>query len=258
MSRLPRTPAVGLAVCLAKGAPAAWAAPSPGPFTQDQLFHAFSGFWVNMNRISVEKFETIAQPLRPEYLARKEAQTRNRAEGRQIVTSDAQCIPAGMPRMMLNASFEILVRPDSLGLVTAGGGLQIRNLWTDGRKHTPADDLFDSFSGESVGRWEGETLVVDTIGLRPTNEFLYGVQGHAMTVTERFRKTGPDVLQVVTVVNDPVVFTTPWTYTTNYKRTYARTITEQNYCVAALDREVNKDGVEIFDLTPPPDPLAGQ
>jgi hypothetical protein len=248
-SRLCAVLAAALVTGLAPGAGLA-AAPA-GPHTQDQLFHEFSGFWENTNRITVEKFETIPQPLKPEYQARKEAATRARAEGRQIFTSDAQCIPAGMPRMMLNASFEVLVRPDSLGLVTAGGGLQIRNIWTDGRKATSPDDLFETFSGESIGRWEGDTLVVSTAGLRPTNEFLYGVQGHSMTVTERFRKTEPDVLEVVTTVNDPVVFTTPWVYTTRYKRTTARTITENNYCVAALDRQVDKNGVEIFDLTPP-------
>lgn len=228
------------------------------PYTQEQLAHEFNGLWENMNRISVEKFETLKQPLTPKYLELKEQQTRNRAEGRQIVTSDAQCIPAGMPRMMLNSSFEVLIRPNGLGLITAGGGIQVRNIWTDGRKHTPADELFDSFSGESIGHWEGDTLVVDTIGLRPTNEILYGVQGHQLTVVERFRKTASDVLEVVTTVSDPEVFTTPWVYATNYKRTVGGAVSEQNYCVAAFDREVDKFGNETFDLTPPPDPRRGR
>ncbi len=72
-----------------------------------------------------------------------------------------------------------------------------------------------------------------------------------MTVTERFHKTGPDLLQIDTTVNDPVVFTTPWKYTTTFRRNLKHQITEQNYCVGALDREVDKNGKEIFDLTPP-------
>ena len=235
------------------GAPAMAAA----PYTQDQLYREMAGLWENMNPISVEKFETIAQPLTPAYQAKKDAETRNRAEGRQIFTHSARCIPSGMPRMMLASSFEVLVRPNGLGLVTAGGGLQIRNIWTDGRKPTPEEDLFESFSGESVGHWEGDVLVVDTIGLRPTNEFLYGVPGPHMTITERFHKVGADVLEVVTTVKDPEVFTTPWVYTTRYKRSFERTLGEQNYCVAAFDREVDEKGNEGFDLTPPPDPLAG-
>jgi len=135
--------------------------------------------------------------------------------------------------------------------VTAGGGIQVRNIWTDGRKHTPEAALFETFSGESIGHWEGATLVVDTIGLRPTNEFLYGVQGHNMKVVERFHKTGPDLLQIDTVVTDPVVFTTPWTYSTTFKRNLKRQIPENNYCVGALDHSVDKNGKEFFDLTPP-------
>ena len=247
--------AAGLAAMLVTGMAHA-AAPDFGPYTQDQLYREMAGLWENMNPISVEKFETIPQPLTPAYQAKKDAETRNRAEGRQIFTSSAQCIPAGMPRMMLASAFEVLVRPNSLGLVTGAGGVQIRNIWLDGRKHTPEEDLFETFSGESVGHWEGDTLVVDTIGLRPTNEFLYGVPGPHMTISERIHKTAPDVLEVVTTIKDPEVFTTPWVYTTRYKRNFGRTLNEQNYCVAALDREVNKDGVEGFDLTPPPDPLA--
>src|ERR1700759_652392 len=185
-----------LVVAAAAPLPALAQAPAAQPYTQEQLFDQFRGMWENTNRISIEKFETITEPLTPEYQAKRDLQIKLRAEGKQVVTSDAQCIPAGMPRMMLNANFEVLVRPDSLGIVTAGGGIQIRNIWRDGRKHTPEDDLFDSFSGESIGHWEGDTLVVDTTGLRSSNEFLYGVEGHKMTVVERFHKTGPDLLQV--------------------------------------------------------------
>jgi hypothetical protein len=228
--------------------------PMPADRSPATLFKEFgAGMWVMNNRISIEKYETIPQPLTPAWQAKKEQQIKNRAAGRQVVTSDARCIPQGMPRQM-DGNFEVLVRPGSLGIFTGGGGLQVRNIWTDGRQHTPEDDLFDSFSGESIGRWEGDTLVVDTIGIRPTNEVLYGVQGHKSHVIERIHKTGPDALQIDTQVIDPVVFKTPWTYTFTYRRTTKQTLTEQNYCVAALDREVDKNGKEIFDLTPPPDP----
>ncbi len=229
----------------------------PAEKTPAILFKELQGMWVMNNRISIEKYETIPQPLTPAYQAKKVEQIRKRAAGEQVFTADAQCIPQGMPRQM-DGNFELLVRDDSLAFLTGGGGLQVRNIWTDGRAHTPEDDLFDTFSGESIAHWEGDVLVIDTIGIRPTNEILYGVQGHKLTVTERFHKTGPDTLQIDTVVTDPVVFTTPWTYTFTYKRNRKQTLTEQNYCVAALDREVDKNGKEIFDLTPPPDPREGK
>jgi len=80
------------------------------------------------------------------------------------------------------------------------------------------------------------------------------VKGHRLHVVERMHKTGPDALQIDTVVEDPVVFKTPWTYSFTYRRSKTQVLNEQNYCTAALDREVDKNGVEIFNLTPPPLP----
>jgi len=247
---------LGIGAALAQPfAPPPPAVPYPAfaDHSPETLWKELGGMWVMNNRISIEKYETIPQPLTPAWQAKKELQIKNRATGIQVRTADAQCIPQGMPRQM-DGNFEVLVHKDGLGFLTGGGGLQMRNIWTDGRKHTPEDDLFDTFSGESVASWEGDTLVVDTIGIRPTNEILYGVQGHKSHVIERIHKTGPDALQIDTLVIDPVVFKTPWTYTFTYKRNPKTVMTEQNYCTAALDREVDKDGKEIFDLTPPPDP----
>jgi len=250
------------ALLIAAGAPALAQpfAPPPGaPYplpaakTQDVLYREFGGMWVMNDRISIEKYETIPQPLQPKYQAMKEQLIKDRAAGKQVFTSDAQCIPMGMPRQM-DGNFEVIARPSSLGFFTGGSSMQVRNIWLDGRKHTPEDDLFDSFSGESIGHWEGDTLVVDTTGLRPSNEILYGVKGHKLHVTERIHKTGPDALQIDFLVEDPVVFTKPWTYSFTYRRSKTQTMNEQNYCVAALDREVDKNGVEIFNLTPPPLP----
>jgi hypothetical protein len=225
----------------------------PADRTPATLFKEFGGMWQMNHRISIEEYETIPQPLTPKYQALKELQIKNRATGVQVLTADARCIPMGMPRQM-DGNFEVMVRSDSLAILTGGGGLQVRNIWMDGRKHTPDEDLFETFSGESIATWDGDTLVIDTTGLRPTNEFLYGVEGHAMKVVERMHKIGPDALQIDTVVTDPVVFKTPWAYTFTYKRNPKQVLTEQNYCTAALDREVDKNGNQIFDLTPPPDP----
>ncbi len=224
------------------------------PTTEQMMKDWGGGVWVNTTFISIEKFETIDLPLTPKYQTRKEEQIRRRAEGLQVFTPEARCIPSGMPRQMIAGGFEAFVRSNSLGLMTTGRGLEIRNIWLDGRKPTPDEDLFETFSGESIGHWEGDTLVVETHGLRATNEFLYGVAGKAMTTIERMRFTAPGVLEVVTTVKDPAVFTTPWVYTKIYKRDPLRATTEMNYCVAALDHSVNLQGVEVMDLTPPPPP----
>ena len=232
----------------------AWAA----PFTQEQLFRELSGgLWRPVKPLPLDVFETLPMPFNAEWQRKRAEAVKTRAEGRQVFTGDSRCIPAGMPRMMmmLGTAFEVLVRPNSLGLAaSAAGGMQIRNIWTDGRKHTNPDDLFETFSGESVGTWEGDTLVVTTIGIRPTNEIIYGVQAPGMTTTERFRKTGPNALEVKMTVQDPAIFTAPFAITLEFRRQAGATLNENNYCVAALDRSVNQEGVEEMNLIPPPDP----
>ena len=106
-------------------------APPPGPpyplpaeKSQDVLYKEFGGMWVMNNRISIEKYETIAQPLQPKYQAMKEKLIADRAAGRQVFTSDAQCIPQGMPRQM-DGNFEVHRAADEPGpvhrrLVNAG------------------------------------------------------------------------------------------------------------------------------------------
>jgi hypothetical protein len=90
-------------------------------------------------------------------------------------------------------------------------GPQFRMIYTDGRPH-PAD--YDtSFMGHSVGRWEGDTLVVDTVGLN--DETWLGaaltatIHSDKMHLVERWTRSG-DLISVQSTVEDPVMFTQPW------------------------------------------------
>ena len=77
------------------------------------------------------------------------------------------CFPTGMPSYMLitHNAFELLVTPGRVTLLGEGDGNRLRRIYTDGRPH-PADPD-PSFHGHSIGHWEGQTLVVDTIALLP-------------------------------------------------------------------------------------------
>jgi hypothetical protein len=117
-----------------------------------------------------------ALPLTPEWRKKSDELDAKRAAGVELRGNDAQCIPSGMPFMMLANAFEVLYSPGRIGIIAGSRGLQIRNLWVDGRAHTPDQFLLDSYGGESVGHWEGDTLVVDTLGLRAGNELVYGLK----------------------------------------------------------------------------------
>jgi hypothetical protein len=108
----------------------------------------------------------------------------------------------------LPAPFKIVQLPDEVIIIyelLAG----IRIVPTDGREH-PDDE--PQFYGTSVGRWEGDTLVIDVRNLNDKTWLAHGGTHHSdqLTVIERLRRTG-DTLSYEATVTDPIVFTTPWT-----------------------------------------------
>ena len=121
-----------------------------------------------------------------------------------------KCYPPGVPRIYLfNFPMEIMVVPGRVLIVHEFGHF-IRQIWTDGRPHPK--DLNPSWMGDSIGKWEGDTLVVDTIGFN--DRTWLDTAGHqhsdAMHVTERFRRTA-DTIEYEYTVDDPIMYAKPWT-----------------------------------------------
>lgn len=105
-----------------------------------------------------------------------------------------------------------------------------RRIYTDGRVHPPAEDLLPSWEGHSIGRWEGDTLVVDTVGLNGRARPLNGYAANSVNATaeslktprlpasdqmhlvERFRLVGDgNILEVTRTVTDPKTYVRPFT-----------------------------------------------
>jgi hypothetical protein len=126
-------------------------------------------------------------------------------------------------------TFQVVITPEETLLVFENQAA--RHIYTDGRKHTAPQDLWPTRFGESIGIWEGQTLVIDTIarragplGIAPFDE----LSGEAR-FTERMRLVSPGHLEDVLTVTDPVAFTKPW----QVRLTYSK--------VAGIDRMVNYD-----------------
>lgn len=83
---------------------------------------------------------------------------------------------------------------------------------TDGRPHR--DDVAPSYRGDSIGRWEGDTLVVDSINFTDTNwmhaEGLVSFHSDALHIVERYRRVDAETIEVETTIEDPKVLTGPW------------------------------------------------
>jgi len=97
--------------------------------------------------------------------------------------------------------------------------MQTRRIWTDGRKHV--DDHDPSYYGDSIGKWEGDTLVVDTIGIKKELPLGMGMShSDKLHIKERLHlKAGdPDTLFDEITMNDPDALEEPFTTTVTYHR----------------------------------------
>jgi hypothetical protein len=133
------------------------------------------------------------------------------------------CLPEGMPSWMLisHNAMEILFTPGRVTMLGESDGNRLRRIWTDGRAHPDDPDL--SFFGHSVGRWEGDALVVDTIGVLPESYIAVseavGVPNDGdMHITERIHLTAPDTLADELEITAPHVLTRPWKTTRLFHR----------------------------------------
>jgi hypothetical protein len=145
----------------------------------------------------------------------------------------ANCVPPGMPGTMSQPyPIEILYTP---GMVTviAEAFMQVRHIYTDGRAHPDDPDL--TYNGHSIGHWDGDTLVVDSVGF--TKDTPLGMnmgQRHSekMHMVERFHLKDPKTLEIATTIDDPEALAKPWTRTISYARhpdwTLAEYICQQN------------------------------
>lgn len=152
-------------------------------------------------------------------------------------------------RMTAPAVFEWLVTPEEVTIVDTING--IRHIYTDGRSHPPADELWPTRMGDSVGRWEGDTLVVDTVAVKP--EILPAgsapVQmSDELHFVERMRMVSHDELQVEFKMEDPVALVAPYEVTLSYARvTETNRMIDETECDSTSDRNPIVNGRFTFD-----------
>jgi len=122
-----------------------------------------------------------------------------------------RCLLVGIPRIFsMPMPFKIVqLANEVIFLHEAFRGIRV--VPTDGSGHPP--DHEPAYLGSSVGRWDGDTLVIDSRGFNDRTWLGFGATHHSdqLQVTERLRRTGPETIQYEATMTDPVVFTKPWT-----------------------------------------------
>jgi hypothetical protein len=122
-----------------------------------------------------------------------------------------QCFPPGTPRIYFHPfPMEIIQTPGRV-LILYEYDHYVRQIFTDGRGHR--EDLPASWMGDSIGRWEGDTLVVQSTNFNDKTWIDRRGVPHSdqLKVTERFRRSGEKALHLHLTIEDPVAFTEPWT-----------------------------------------------
>jgi hypothetical protein len=137
------------------------------------------------------------------------------------------CLPEAHPAWMLvsHNAMEILLTPGRVTMLGESDGNRIRRIYTDGRTHPTDPD--PTFHGHSIGKWEGDVLVVDTIAVHPQTLIAVseaaGVPNNGdLRTRERIFLAKPDVLHIEMEVFAPKVLTKPWKTTRIYYRQRAR------------------------------------
>ena len=168
------------------------------------------------------KFDPKPTTRRAELPIRYNTARMNRHDGPEDGALADRCLTAGLPDFGAISYRRIVQTPDGISIaydVGQGQGWQ-RNIVMNGTPHLPAN--VRQWYGDSRGRWEGNTLVVDVTNFSPKTDFRGSREN--LHLVERWTRTGPNTLEYVVTIEDPTVWTKPWTV----KQEFTKQSDEQN------------------------------
>jgi hypothetical protein len=233
----------GTSASVAAGAPAAkdWADLAKLP--------DWSGIWIPDQADQVAQMRTNPPPWTPDVARQVQAlAAQERAGDPKGLFID--CLPEAMPSWMLvnHNAMEFAFTPGRVFMLGESDGNRLRRIYTDGRKHPDDPDL--TFHGHSIGHWEGDTLVVDTVGVLPETVIAVseavGIPNNGdLHVTERIHLAGPDVLHDDLVITAPHILTGPWKTTRAFRRDHGDIV--EGVCLqGAFAERKDRDGNAVF------------
>ena len=165
----------------------------------------FSGVWLSGNY----SFSNTGGPYPLQPWAQKLANERRATQGKD--DPEAKCLPAGVPRIT-PYPMKLVQTPKLVVMLFEGNVHNYRQFFMDGRPHDK--DLDPSWMGESIGKWDGDTLVVDTLNFNDKTWLTGGGAPHTtqLHVTERYQRPDLGHLQIEITLEDPGAFTKPHTF----------------------------------------------
>ena len=170
----------------------------------------------NRTSLIVDPPDGKVPPLTPEGRQRQAALTASRLRadpaGPEDLSNDRRCISFGVPRVGGNYgagpySYNQIVQSPGYVVLVMEYVHEARIIPLDGRPHLPS--RMRQWNGDSVGRWEGDTLVVDSTNFSPKSSFMGS--GENLHLVERFTRVSADAIAYDVTFDDPTTWTKPWT-----------------------------------------------
>ena len=146
----------------------------------------------------------------------------------------ASCLPPGGPRQFqVPYGLQIVEQPERqrVFVMSGGGNRNWRLIYLDGRPLPKADEGVATYFGNSVGKWEGDTLVVESVGYNERFWFSSGGLPHTenLKMTERISRPDSNTLKYEVTIDDPGAYTRPWTSSWNLQWVPGQEI-EEYFC----------------------------
>jgi hypothetical protein len=213
---------VSLSIALAQ-----MAAQSGSPEPQKASPADLSGLWMVRPPAGVSEYSSFASakeipPMTDwgveKYKVAKPVFGPNKTTAQQSNDPVYGCFPPGLPRIYLHPKpIEIVQLPDEVIMMFEYDRI-VRHIYIDGRPH---DEFLDPplWMGDSIGKWEGDTLVIDTIGFNDKTWLDRAGHPHsdALHVVERMRRLNHETLSDDITIEDPKAYTKPWTAQTRFQ-----------------------------------------
>ncbi|MGC4027433.1 MAG: hypothetical protein QM696_00975 [Steroidobacteraceae bacterium] len=276
-----------LAICLAldlalspvaalAATPEAQTAPAPQkiPATPEEVMHSwsltawvpailpgsyfYSGFKSETTYGDLKIKPTNPPPFRPEAQVHYDKIRQAAQDGKNLVDITADCSDQGFAYNIVQGQKEFYFSPDHITILYRNRGIQ--RIWTDGRPH-PKEIVLPQSYGHSIGHWDGNALVIDTVGLRGDRFIEPGlVHSDQLHMVVRLTPVADDRIRVDVTFDDPINFTRPWTAVEYLKREIPQTEEDRDFQFLEFTCENNRtgnvDGVSVL-LGPDGKPLGG-
>jgi hypothetical protein len=183
-------------------------------------------------------------PLNPEWAADFKRIQDALKEGLSVFDPDALCHPAGIPYKLRSGNFTFSFQENRIYVIW-GGLLDYRVIHMDGRKIPTVDPVMYTYNGYSVGRWEGNTLVVETRNLRGADTQIgpHVPKSDNFWVVERYTPVSTELMDFEITMKDEDRWTAPYTEKYQIRRNPEGELTPQSACISGAGQRYEPDPV---------------